>query len=661
MKLYSNQFPVRIAFILILIGSFIFCTGVLAKIDSSNESLLVENQTENNFDEATTEPVISPTTVLTAAPVDVTAEPTITETTEISEPTVTATVTMTVTISPTEETPEPIVTGSLTEIPAPNETTAIPTNVPTNVQQTSSDSLATVSSEHETYVSNELIVRYNYKKIANKGLLTASSAKTNMEIGAVVQQDFSNEGLPGMQVVRIPDNMSVDDAIAIYENSPDILYAEPNYIVKIATTPSDSDYALQWGLHNTGQHIGDSAGTVDADIDAPEAWDLSTGSNSIVVAVVDTGVDYDHPDLSTNIWTNADEIGGNDIDDDSNGYPDDVHGWDFEGNTSDPMDMNSYLETYHGTHCAGIVGAVGNNGIGVSGVAWNVKIMPLRFLNETGSGTIANATKAILYANANGADVISNSWGGYSESQALKDAIDSSSAVVVCAAGNDASDNDGDYPFYPASLTSANIISVAATDNKDVLADFSNYGATSVDLAAPGVTIYSTKKSSSYQNLSGTSMATPFVAGVAALIKAENSSLTAAQIKNAILDNVDVKSSLSGKVLTGGRLNAFDAVSTVMVRDKIGYFNSSTKTWYLDKSGNGVYGTGDLAYNNYGIATDVQVTGDWDGDGTTEIGIFRPSTKTWYLDKSGNGVYGAGDLAYNNFGIATDVQLIGKW
>jgi len=678
MKLFTSQSPVQVAFIFILIGSLIFFGGVFAATDVSNISMAVGNESVDfvNVPETMTivpeivvrdvapEPTIfAPVTEFTTtAPVE-TMEPIIQET---SEPTVTETTTEVVTITPegvtepavtmtemptTEpaeaQTKEPAVTETVTAVPTVNDTITIPATVSPNTTLTSSDSIVTGSSAPKAFTSNQVIVRYNYKKISNKGLLSAASVKTNAEIGAVVQEEFGNEGLLGMQVVRIPDNMSVEEAVARYEDDPDVLYAEPNYIVTIASTPSDSDYSYQWGLHNTGQEIGGTTGTIDADIDAPEAWDLSTGSATVVVAVVDTGVDYDHPDLAANIWTNTGEIAGNGIDDDGNGYPDDVHGWDFESNTSDPMDVNSYESTYHGTHCAGIIGAVGNNGIGVTGVNWNVKIMPLRFLNETGSGTIANATKAILYAKANGADVISNSWGGYSYSQSLKDAIDSSSAVVVCAAGNDGLDID-DYPFYPASLTSANIISVAATDNRDTLADFSNYGATSVDLTAPGVYIYSTKKSSSYQYLSGTSMATPFVAGVAALVKAADPSLTATQVKTIILNNVDVNSSLSGKVLKGGRLNAYKSVASI-ARTQIGVYRSSQ--WILDY---GIDGTVDRRVS-FGTATDVPVVGDFNNDGTMDIGVYRSGQ--WILD------YGIGGTVDRrvSFGTATDVPVVGDF
>ena len=291
------------------------------------------------------------------------------------------------------------------------------------------------------------------------------------------------------------------------------------------TEPNDPYYSYLWGLHNTGQ----TGGTADADIDAPEAWAVSTGSSSVIVAVVDTGVDYTHPDLAANC----------------------VSGYDFINNDADPMDDNG-----HGTHCAGTIGAVGNNGIGVIGVAPGTKIMPLKFLSASGSGSTSNAIRAFAWGYANGARIFSNSWGGYGTDTALRDAINTySDAVFICAAGNDGINIDS-YTFSPAGLSCANIISVEATDSNDNLASWSNYGVTSVDLAAPGVSIYSTIPGG-YGYKSGTSMATPHVSGVAALVKAVFPSYTVAQIRSAIMSGTDAKSSPNGKCVTGGRLNAY--------------------------------------------------------------------------------------------------------
>lgn len=295
----------------------------------------------------------------------------------------------------------------------------------------------------------------------------------------------------GVQKMKIPEGMTLEEALEILRDDPDVEYAEPNYYYRITAPPDDTFFENLWGLHNTGQSVNGTSGTPDADMDGPEAWDITTGSSDVVVAVIDSGLDYNHPDfyhpdLSTNIWTNPDEIPANNIDDDGNGYPDDWRGWDFVDDDNDPMDP-----LVHGTHVAGIIAAVGNNSTGVSGLNWNVKIMVLKIINAFGFATTDLAISALNYANAKGAHVINASWGSTASSKALQDAIDASSALVVCAAGNNGSDNDV-TPYYPASYESPHIISVAATDQKDNLASFSNYGAASVDVAAPGVNILST-------------------------------------------------------------------------------------------------------------------------------------------------------------------------
>jgi len=394
------------------------------------------------------------------------------------------------------------------------------------------------------YVSDEILVRFV------PGANRAVAAGLHAKIGASVKKDFTPYGLEGLQVAKLPPGLTVSEAIGHYSKNPNVLYAEPNYVVQAAEIPNDSLFNDLWGLHNTGQ----TGGTVDSDIDAPEAWHLTTGSPDIIVAVVDSGVDYNHPDLTANIWTNTGEIAGNRIDDDDNGYIDDIRGWDFANDDNNPLDDNG-----HGTHCSGTIGAVGNNGIGVAGVMWTVQIMPLKFLNRKGSGYTADAVEAILYANSMGAHVISNSWGGGGYSQSLKDAIDASDAVMVCAAGNSATDTDI-IPHYPSSYTSQQIIAVAATDDEDYLASFSNYGPTSVDVAAPGVNILSTYPSKSYAWMSGTSMATPHVAGLAGAIQALHPGMTNLEIKERIMATVDRDSALAGKIASGGRINAYQAL-----------------------------------------------------------------------------------------------------
>lgn len=330
------------------------------------------------------------------------------------------------------------------------------------------------------YVPGEVLVKF--KDTSNTFVIK----KLHEHIGSLKKEEFNKIKV---HHIKLPKDVSVDEAIRYYMQAPNVEYAEPNYIVHAMSTPDDPSFGSLWGLNNTGQ----TGGTADADIDSPEAWEKTTGSDSVIIAVVDTGVAYNHPDLTDNIWVNAGEIPDNGIDDDGNGYIDDVYGWDFIDNDGYPEDFNS-----HGSHVAGTIAAQGNNGSGVTGVMWNARIMAIRFLGLTGSGSTSDALSAILYATANGAHIINNSWGGTGFSQALKDAIDASTALVVCAAGNEGTDNDGSLPSYPASYSSPNIISVAATDHNDNLASFSNYGATNVDLSAPGVTIYSSIPQFSY-------------------------------------------------------------------------------------------------------------------------------------------------------------------
>ncbi len=294
----------------------------------------------------------------------------------------------------------------------------------------------------------------------------------NAIIGATVTQEFTNGVLPRCQVVSLPDDMTVDEAVIYYKDQPGVKYAEPNYIRTIDVVPNDPGYIRQWGLMNTGQstpHF-QSGGTVGADIGVEGAWNVTTGSDSVVIAVIDSGVDYLHEDLAANMW------------DDGAGH----YGYDFVNNDDDPMD-----DAGHGTHCAGIIAAEGDNGAGISGVCWNTKIMALKFLDAKGWGSVADEVSAINYAVSHGADILSCSYGSADYSAAEKEAIDNSGLLVVCAAGNEAIDNDVEL-HYPSSYDSPNIISVAATAPDDTLSYFSNYGATSVDVGAPGMDIYST-------------------------------------------------------------------------------------------------------------------------------------------------------------------------
>jgi subtilisin family serine protease len=421
--------------------------------------------------------------------------------------------------------------------------------------------------------------------------------------------------LIGAELWKI-SGVTVEDAIARYASDPRIEYIEPDYIVHaLEVIPNDPSFNLLWGLHNTGQ----SGGTPDADIDAPEAWEIATGDD-VVLGVIDTGVDWSHADLSSNIWTNPGEIPDNGVDDDGNGYIDDVRGWDFVNNDNNPTDDNG-----HGTHVSGTIAAAGNNGIGVAGVSWSAKIMPLKFLDAGGGGYTSGAILAVEYATMMGARFTNNSWGGGAFSQALRDAIEAAGnagMLFIAAAGNSADDNDL-VPHYPSSYDLDNIIAVAATDHNDALADFSCYGATSVDLAAPGVNIYSCLPGGSYGYNSGTSMATPQVSGAVSLFWSQYPSTPHLNVRDRMFASVDILPALVGSMVTGGRLNVFKmmaepdvtppaAVSDLATTDPAS--NAITLTWTAtgDDGASGTASSYDIRYSlspiddgNFGSANEV--------------------------------------------------------
>jgi hypothetical protein len=404
------------------------------------------------------------------------------------------------------------------------------------------------------FVPGEILVRLK------PGLGVAAAAQ--IVPGAKIEKEF--ELVPGLQLIRLPATVDVTEAVRLYSQHPSVLYAQPNFLhhtmQEAHLTPNDTSYNQMWALNNTGQ----TGGTPDADIDAPEAWDLSTGSGSVVVFVIDTGVDYNHPDLIDNLWTNPGETPGNGIDDDGNGYIDDVYGIDTAYNDSDPMDGNG-----HGTHVSGTIGARGNNGLGVVGVNWQVKIGQCKFLSDSGTGSTADAIECLQYIRNlkvnKGVPVVAtnNSWGGGPFEQALYDAIKAhmdAGILFIAAAGNDGTDNDA-LPHYPSNYFLPNIISVAATDHNDDLAFFSNYGLRTVHVGAPGKSILSTWPGNTYNTISGTSMATPHVTGLAALLRAHNSSRDWIAIRNLIFAGGDFKPSLDGKTVLERRINAFGSLS----------------------------------------------------------------------------------------------------
>jgi thermitase len=383
-----------------------------------------------------------------------------------------------------------------------------------------------------------------------------SVQKISQKLGAYVKST-----IPSLNVivVKMPVVQTTDSVVKTLNQNSIVEYSEPNFIYHANKTPNDPMYGQLWGMKNIGQADSDGqVGMAGVDIDAEAAWDITTGNKNTLIAIIDTGVDYNHPDIKANAWTNAAEANGTPgVDDDGNGVIDDIHGYNAITNSGDPMDDHG-----HGTHCAGTIGGNGNDGVGVAGVNWEANIMGVKFLDANGSGTLEDAVKAIAYANKMGAKVMSNSWGGGGFSQTLFDVIketNESGALFIAAAGNDYSNNDTS-PAYPASYQVENIISVAAVDNKGLKAGFSNYGKKTVHLGAPGVNILSST-GGAYDSWSGTSMATPHVSGVAALVWGNETNLTAAEVKARLLTTARPLAGLRGKTITGGLLNAYNAVS----------------------------------------------------------------------------------------------------
>ena len=643
-----------------------------------------------------------------------------------------------------------------------------------------------IDSPKRGFVPGEILVRFE------EGVGEATRTAVLRANGASRKRKLKVK-LSGIELVKLRPGQAVEAAIQAFSARPEVAYAEPNWLHQPTATPNDPRFGELWGLNQAS----------DADIDAPEAWNTTTGSANVTVAVVDTGVAYMHTDLAANIWSNTDEVGGDGDDDDANGYVDDVRGWDMFDNDNDPADTDQ-----HGTHVAGTIGARGNDAFGIPGVNWTVKIMPLRVIGPMGAPT-ADIIEAFAYAAANGAKVVNASLGCENcFSQAWKDSIDASPNVLfVVAAGNGGVDGIGDNvetrANFPCAYTSSNLLCVAATDETDNLTSFSNYGTTSVDLAAPGNNILSTVPGftpffsdgletdldewttggvnntwartteeaasgswsvadspggdylpntnswlqtaspvslagksgcaisydirgqvgsisdfdflwievatdgtdwnpvdfkaqdltdafqsvrsglDSYDGLPsvfvrfrletdeseplaadgvhldniaigcsgagggvgdydffpGTSMATPHVAGVAALLWAANPAATRAQVQTALLNGVDQKASLAGRVVTGGRLNAASSIALVGTPapdgivpadfdgdgdTDVSVWRPSNGFWYLDGS----------PWKQWGSSPDVPVPGDYDGDGDTDVAVWRPSNGFWYLDGS---------------------------
>ena len=412
------------------------------------------------------------------------------------------------------------------------------------------------------HVSGEILVRF----------VEDASAGQRREV--LAQRELTEIGsFPAINTRLVKTNQ--EDLVAVVaelNHDPRVEYAEPNFLIRLESAPADPRYPIQWSLNNTGQIVSGRRGIEDSDIDAPEAWDIITGRPEVVVAVIDSGVDFSHPDLggsnqdSQVMWTNPGEAcpGCSDdgLDNDGNGYIDDWRGWDFVNLDDDPQDDNG-----HGTHVAGIIAAQADNNEGGAGVAHGTTIMALKAFTESGGGSTGATVAAILYAVDMGASIINSSCGNVSPSRTLKEAIEyagDQGVLYVAAGGNDGLDTDL-VGHFPSALDLNNLISVGATNSRDELAVFSNFGLKTVDIGAPGEDIFApwlaSEAGNRYLIASDTSMAAPHVTGVAALIKAQFPNATPLGIKSLIFNAADRNASLEGRVSTGGRLNAVNAVS----------------------------------------------------------------------------------------------------
>ena len=424
------------------------------------------------------------------------------------------------------------------------------------VALTMTATIAQANIEQVDAVPGEYVVRLKpnmmQKMLNNKEAMSRS-------LGAYIKSTIPSQNII---VVKKPVFETSLSAVKTLAMNPMVDVAEPNYIYKANKLSNDPMLESLWGLKNFGQKdSSNKVGVAGVDIGAEQAWDITTGSKKMIVAVIDTGVDFQHPDLVDNLWVNeAEKNGQAGVDDDNNGVVDDVHGFNAITGTGNADDDQG-----HGSHCAGTIGGKGNNGIGVVGVNWDVQIMAVKFLSASGSGTLENAIKAIDYATKMGAHVMSNSWGGGGFSQTLLDAIKRSNdagALFIAAAGNENNNNDN-RPTYPGSYDVPNMIAVAAIDNQGARASFSSYGKRTVHIGAPGVNIVSST-GGEYDSFSGTSMATPHVSGVAALVWGHEPNLTAAEVKNRLLTTARPIASMKGKTRTGGIVNAFTALTNTV-------------------------------------------------------------------------------------------------
>lgn len=418
---------------------------------------------------------------------------------------------------------------------------------------------------YERYVPGEIIVKF--KDGTNEKQKSNIRRSNSMQLGEtkIKAQVLNQIGPANLERWKLDGAETVEKIQAELEKLADVKYAEPNFYVYPLAIPNDTSYTRQWGLNNTGQPLDGVTGTAGSDMEMEEAWDIQTGSSAVTVAVVDDGVQINHPDLSGNIGAGRDIINSD----------------------SDASPHNPSVSD-HGTNAAGVLGAVGNNGVGVTGVAWDVTIMPVLFANDSG-GTVADAVSAFYWARTNGAQIINYSYGSMNYSQTLVDAIadlETNGVLLVVPAGNGDVNNDF-VPLYPSNHTNKNIIAVASSSQSDSLSSWSQYGQTSVDVMAPGENVCTTTTSSGYDCddddlIDGTSFSAPYVAGVAALIKSQHTSADYQEIKGRIMAGVDAKTSARDKIASGGRVNAENAL--LVTETEVLVINSVS----VDASGNGI-------------------------------------------------------------------------
>jgi thermitase len=443
----------------------------------------------------------------------------------------------------------------------------------------STSSFAKMSSE-APFIPGEVLVK------VKPGLMGKFLAKKSL-LGAEVKRELKL--IAGDFLLLKSNAKSTQGLVSELKSLPEVSFAEPNYIYKAIASvstlesiltgtlsenhsslaPTDPLYGKLWGLNNTGSNEPDrnggqspTPGVQGADVEGEKAWAITRGSKNVVIAVIDTGIDYNHPDLKNNMWTNEKEIAGNGIDDDKNGYVDDIHGWNAHAKNGNPMDGNA-----HGTHCAGTIGAEHNNGVGVAGVMSDVTLVAVKFLSDEGSGSLADAVEAINYATKLNVDVMSNSWGGGGFSQALEDSIKAAKdkgIVFVAAAGNDGTNNDS-RPSYPANYQVDNVISVASHTAQDTMSSFSCFGKRTVHVAAPGSNVLSSTPKGEYKVFSGTSMATPHTSGVIGLLLSETGRLPVLEVRNRLMATSVPAASYRKTVAGGGRVSAYNLLTDTRI------------------------------------------------------------------------------------------------